>query len=473
MNDLHTAEVTTELAGVTGASALINADQDRNDVDLNRIVEAHERAPWFLEQLAEVLDRVLARHGRATLLAMHGWNVVQPVVDLGLGCAPGENPYVVGRAAAVSGGFAAGTLPRLVGACAARGIVATIGARYPARNRENLLQLFTPRYRDDPRPLVRALAALAPRVDAVQMELGIALRWPGSSRAMLLAACAEALPALVAPPDRASAPEGSAVAPDPLPPRRLEFASSALCGLAGVDRGRGGRLLLFPPEGGLVLFTGERVGLAPGGLAFRAGAGGALTVEFRGPLLRFPDTTPFLDLETGLASARLIQAEVELAFVPDHPALEGADFGAVSGRVVLDGVEHAIAARGFAEDGGAQGPWPRVRAALSLPDGASLSVIVGLEGDQASGFLCRHGRHVAVAAARATIGSTHAALENVRLDVDLVDGERLRVAAHAIHRLPVIRARGAAAVRVEFAACGLDGVAGDATPAGWVEAGGF
>ena len=90
MNDLHTAALTTELAALTGAAAVVNADQDRNDVDLNRIVEADERAPWFLDRLAAVLDATLARHGRATLLALHGWNVIQPVVDLGLGCAPGS-----------------------------------------------------------------------------------------------------------------------------------------------------------------------------------------------------------------------------------------------------------------------------------------------------------------------------------------------------------------------------------------------
>ncbi|HUE31064.1 MAG TPA: hypothetical protein VMR79_09315, partial [Verrucomicrobiae bacterium] len=171
MNDLHTASLTAELAGRLGAAALINEAHDRNDVDLNRVSEADQRAPWFLERLAELVDAAVRRHGRATLLSLHGWNVVQPVVDLGLGCAPGEDPFTVGRAAAVSPAFAAHALPRLVEACGARGIAATVGARYPARHRENLVQLFTPRYAEDSRPLVRALAALAPLVDAVQLEL--------------------------------------------------------------------------------------------------------------------------------------------------------------------------------------------------------------------------------------------------------------------------------------------------------------
>src|SRR5690349_16059628 len=98
MNDLHTAALTADLAARTGAAALVNDAQDRNDVDLNRVSAASEHAPWFLERLGELIDAAVRRHGRATLLALHGWNVVQPVVDLGLGCSPGENPFRVGRA---------------------------------------------------------------------------------------------------------------------------------------------------------------------------------------------------------------------------------------------------------------------------------------------------------------------------------------------------------------------------------------
>src|SRR5206468_3535873 len=74
VNDLHTAALTAELARVTGASAIINTAADRNDVDLNRVSAAHDRAPWFLERLADVLAATLGRHGHATLLTVHGWN---------------------------------------------------------------------------------------------------------------------------------------------------------------------------------------------------------------------------------------------------------------------------------------------------------------------------------------------------------------------------------------------------------------
>jgi hypothetical protein len=377
----------------------------------------------------------------------------------------------------VTPGFAASALFRLVDACLRRGIGATIGARYPARHRENLIQLFTPRYRDDPRALVRSLAAAAPRVDAVQLELGIPLRWAGSWRDRLLDAIRDALPALTARAPERTPPPYDAPVPEPSVPRRLEFTGPRLCGLVGLDASRGGRLLLFPPDGGLVLFTGERLGLEPSGtggiLELRPGADGALAVRFRGPLLRFPDSTPFLDLEAGLARARLVEAEVALDFLPHHPNRARADFGVVSGAVTLDGTHHAIAAAGFLEEGTASDPWPRLRAALGLGDGASVAVTVGLDGAGATGFLCRDGRHVTIVAARARLGPPDAPFERMTLDLELTDGARLSFAARAIHRLPVIRARGGAPIRLEFAACGIDGGPAPSCPAGWFEVGGL
>ncbi len=470
VNDLHTAELTAELAALTGASALINGAHDRNDVDLNRISEAHARAPWFLERLAALLDATVARHGRATVLVVHGWNVIQPVVDLGLGCAPGADLCAVGPRAAVSPGFAASAVRGLVAACAARGIDATVGARYPARHRENLLQLFTPRYLADERPLVRALAALGARVDAVQLELGIALRWPGAWRARLLAACEASLPVLLAP-DARTQPAGDSPVPDggPAASRRLEFASPSLCGLVALDAHGGARLLLFGPAGDLALFTGERTRPQPdgrvGALAVTPTAGAGVAVRFRGPLLRFPDTTPFLDLELGLARGRLVEAEVALDFVPGHAAQAGGDFGAVAGEVVLDGARSAVAGRAFREEGSAPAPWPRVRAALDLGDGRALALTVGVADGTASGFLCRDGAHVAVVAARAAPGG-----DAIGFEVELACGERLRVTAFPVHRLPVVRAHESGAVRLEYTACRL---APEGPPAGWCEVAGL
>lgn len=472
VNDLHTASLTAELARRFDAAAVINEAGDRNDVDLNRIAETHERAPELLVRLAEVLQATIARHGRATVLTVHGWNVVQPAVDLGLGCAPGADPFQVSRRAAVSAAFAETAVRGLVDACTARGIAATVGARYPARHRENLLQLFTPRYADDERDLVRTLAALAPKVDAVQLELGIALRWPGQWRERLIAACGAALPTLLEPSGEATSRPSSPARAEAPPPiaRRLEFTTPELAGLMAVDP-HGGRLLLFPRTGGLVLFTGERVGGeadgAVGGLTTEAADDGRLAIRFRGPALQFPETTPFLDLETGLATARLIEAEVALDFVAAH-ATSGrdfGDFGHIAGRIVLDAHRTSVAGEAFREDAGAFGPWPRLRAALHLPDGAALSLTVALDDGSARGYLCDGGRHAAVRTARYELGPSP---DRVALEVEVAGGRRLLIDATARHRLPVIRTAGPVPVRIDFLACTLGG---DARLAGWCEVG--
>jgi len=478
VNDLHTASLAAELARATGGPALVNARHDRNDVDLNRIVEAHERAPWFLEALADVLEATVARHGRATLLVVHGWNVVQPAVDLGLGCLPAADPWHVPPASAVSAAFARRALPAFVDALATAGIRATVGARYPARHRENLLQLFTPRYRDDPRPLVRRLAALARQTDAVQLELGIPLRWQGAWRGRFVAACRSAQGALAAPADRAPA-ASAAAAPDAgvaAPARRLQFAGAELSGLVAIDDdARAGRLLLFAPDGTLTLFTGERAGAeAPGrvGPLHVAPQADGLGIRLAGPLLRFPDATPFLDLELGLARAALVEAEVALDFRPDHGGGAPGDFGRVTGTVTLDGVARAIDARGFADAGAAPAPWPRVRAALHWGR-AGLSVTVGLGDGTASGFYCGPRGHVAVHAARAELHAAGDGWEAIALDVALADGERVRLHARVAHRLPVVRAREPTPIRLDFVSCVLDGeppgAASAPLPAGWCE----
>jgi hypothetical protein len=403
------------------------------------------------------------------VLTVHGWNVVQPAVDLGLGCVAGPKPWAVDARAAVSPAFAASAVPALVAACAARGIAATIGARYPARARENLLQLFTPRYREDPRPLVRQIAARAGEVDAVQLELGIPLRWPGGWRTRLVAACRDALPALLGTP--AGVPDVAMPCPTGASravPLRLEFATPALAGLVGVEAERA-RLLLFPGGGELVLFTGERT-VEPNGrvgaLDVRTLADGRLTVAFRGPLLRFPDPTPFLDLEQGLAGARLAEADVALAFSPDASG----SFGTVSGSVDLDGTRLLVDGRGFAEEGFPADPWPRLRAALSLGERGALALTLGLGDGEARGFLHRAGTRLPVVAARATPDDSGAPLAGFGLQVELAGGEHLELRAEALVRVPVVRARGPVVVRVEFAACRVDG---QAEPAGWCEVGGL
>jgi hypothetical protein len=458
VNDLHTAALTLELAEATGGAALVNAHVDRNDVDLNRLSAAHDHAPEFLERLTELLDAALHRYGRAVVATVHGWNVVQPVVDVGLGCRPGE---VAGGA--VSPDFAGTTLRALVAALEAEGIVATLGARYPARARENLVQLFTTRHRDDPRPLVRGLAARGARCEAVQLECGIPLRWPGPWRTRLVRALATGL---AVPPSVSAGPTavGADCAPLATARHTLQFTSPDVSGLAALDP-VGGRLLLLPRTGGLVLFTGERAGhTAPervGALAMAAAADGSVQLTYDGPVLRFPDTAPFVDLEHGLTRAALGEASVTLAFAPRHAgAHDAGEFGIASGRVVLDGRPLAVEARAFAEDRLPLAGDARIRGALTLDDERAVSFAVSAAG-AASGFVCTGTGHLPVVAASATTPAE----DRLALTVEVASGERLRLDARILDRLPVVRRRSGTPVRGRFVTCAV----GSAAPAGWCE----
>src|SRR4029450_12019416 len=85
-------------------------------------------------------------------------------------------------------------------------------------------------------------------------------------------------------------------------------------------------------------------------------------IRFAGPMMRFPDTTPFLDLERGLAGATVVeQAEVALDFEPVHAGADGSDFGGVRGAAVLDGERLDLGGSGFAGAGGLGTVWPRLR----------------------------------------------------------------------------------------------------------------
>ena len=465
VNDLHTAELTRELCATHHASGLINAHHDRNDIDLNRVSAIEERAPEFLIQLQARLQDAIAHHGRVTLLTIHGWNVIQPALDIGLGCSPGANPFVVGAGAAVSPAFAAGAVRCLVDRCAEAGIAASVGERYPARGRENLLQLFTLRYRDDARALIHSLAALAPWVDAVQLELGIPLRWAGGWRDRFVTALASALPALLGPPAvEPQMPPGERARAETAPTRHwLQFSSNELSGLVAMDE-HGARLLLFPRDGTLFLFTGERLRSSPPTsvppLVMESTPDG-LAVRLRGPLLHFPDTTPFLDLEVGLARATLADAVLDLTFSPHHAHEGTGDFGRVAGTVRVAEQTWLLDGHGFAEHTPRRGAIRRLRTALRLGEDAHLLLGLGFDGE-ATGFLCRRDQHVPIATA-AVLRETLAQLE---LEVQLTSGERIRVDACAQHELAVVRAHDAHIVRIVFAALRL---AGSTTAAGWCE----
>jgi hypothetical protein len=187
VNDLHTAELTEELAARTHGYALINRALDRNELDLNRISQVRTRAPWFLEALVELAAFLVERHGEARVFFVHGWNVVQPVCDLGMGLKQrgrGVAPASKFAAPTLSPAFFATAVQPFRAAALALGIDVAIGRRYPAADKENVMQLFSARFAQDPAPLIQRLAALSTqeKVQALQLELGVGLRWPGAER---------------------------------------------------------------------------------------------------------------------------------------------------------------------------------------------------------------------------------------------------------------------------------------------------
>lgn len=363
VNDLWTAELTRELAAATGASAIINASRDRNELDLNRLSQVRRDAPWFLALLADVLGTLVAAAGHATVLVIHGWNVTQPACDVGVGLCEGAVGLVPARpdAATVSAEFIAARVRPLQQAADAAGVAVTIGSRYPAAHPNNLLQAFrlTGAMEELDPPSV-ALAALCRRgaVDAAQLELAIPLRWPGPRRDRFLGMLADAFGA---PSPRATAPAtpaSLAVRSGRITGRRgLSLVEGDLMVMASIDAGESGalagRLLISTAGGRLALFTGELSetsrpwSIPPLRLGERDA--GALELRYDGPLVEFPLLTPFLDLERGLSAGSLLEARVDLAFQPDAspPGGDGEErFGDVCGEVVMGSVRHAVATRG-------------------------------------------------------------------------------------------------------------------------------
>src|SRR4051794_38931887 len=209
VNDLYTAEVTRDLGARCDATWIINRERDRNDGDLNRVDQVQRGAPWLLDVLADVLDDLIAACGRAVLLTIHGWNVIQTVCDVGVGLVESPHGACVPAPrgeATVSPAFLESHVRRLQRAGRASGAAITIGARYPAAQPSNVLKLFTPARIDDPDPRIARLARLAPCTEAAQLELGIPLRWPGRRRDAFVAVLADVF-------RTASAPTNDAIAP--------------------------------------------------------------------------------------------------------------------------------------------------------------------------------------------------------------------------------------------------------------------
>ncbi|MGC2494090.1 hypothetical protein [Candidatus Binatus sp.] len=396
VNDLHTAEITRGLAARLGASALINVAMDRNRLDCNRLSQIIERAPWLLELIAERVDAMVARHGRVTVLLIHGWNIIEPRLDFGLGLRTLGGELRPPGSACVSAcdDFINGPLAGLAERLHRHGIKPTYGMRYPGGGLQNLLQAFTARHRQSPNAALRSISEIATNgvIDAAQLELSVALRMPGELRARCEDAIAEVFSGNGSP-DVARAP--IAINRAPQPPVRSEIGAAATVaapGRIGIEfydpaarfgamasfdvggAGMGARIMMLFDQHRAALFTAEgrptrsASAVTHGPLSMRR-EGESIVLAFRGPAVIVPDATAYLSIERALASGRLDgNTEVEMRFEIDRGGGEfdfdrilssqgaAADalsssvaFGRVSGKVCVDGASRAV--NGFARAG--------------------------------------------------------------------------------------------------------------------------
>jgi hypothetical protein len=351
VNDLHTAELARDLAERLDASLIANASHDRNALDLNRVSQVRNQAPWFVALLQRLLADILAVHPRAEVLFVHGWNTGQAKCDIGIG----HSLRADGVAAAPPAGLTASPtwidarLATLQRACAAAGIGAPFGERYPARHPNNVVQLFRRGGHAATPPALAAWLA-ADRVDAVQLELGVPLRWPGPARrAFLDAVCATfgGSHAAASPARTTRSAAQTDALPAPLALQSYDPVAALGC-TARLDPtpsgGVAGRLLLFSGRD-VALFTGEDPGPTASGAGphFRRSDDG-FRLEFDGAMLRTDDGDRYLDLEDAFAASELIEAQVALTFTPASRT----DYGHVRGTIRLDGVTRDIDTLGFA-----------------------------------------------------------------------------------------------------------------------------
>jgi hypothetical protein len=403
VNDLHTAEITRELAATLNASALINFGMDRNRLDCNRVGELASQAAWLLDLIADSVESIIARSGHAWIALIHGWNIIEPRLDFGLGArSTSAELRPVGAAhISASDDFIISTLGDLSHRLTEIGVLPTFGARYPAGGPQNLLQAFTERHRGSDVRALRRLASFAEDrlTDAVQLELSVALRMPGRIRQSTTEVLADSFRRLGHHTDTADA----AIAPgtDGSPPRftiirhsrpsrpkppisRQPIAAPSRLGvefydphahfgaMASFDLGPGAigaRIMLLLGPRRVALFTGEgtpclegnRIALGP--LALTAERD-HLQLTFHGPAIVVPDGVAYLSIEQALASGSIeeaanlaIQFELGAAAPTLNDALAGirdrdgvgspiTRFGAIDGRVALDGFQSPLAGWG-------------------------------------------------------------------------------------------------------------------------------
>jgi hypothetical protein len=397
VNDLETAAITRELAARIDATALINFAMDRNELDCNRLTQVAGRAPWLLDLIADRLAAIIERHGRATILLIHGWNVIEPRVDLGLGLREraGRLHPPTGAHISACDDFINGPVAVLADRLHAAGILPSYGLRYPGGGGQNLLQAFTPRHEASQLASLQRLAAIARDglIDALQLEMSVAVRLPGElrernldvlggifSRPLASVSASDARPPLAivrsAAPPPALARKPS-VASSKSPVRvGIEFFDPAagLGAMASFDFGAnsaGARIMVLFDHYRAALFTGEGKTVRDGQI-MRLGplelnadpSHGSL--KFHGTAVVVNDGAAYLSVENALAEGRLDQAmELSTALdfpdageggllgdhftrflagdtIEDHRAAPAAIFGRLRGSILIEGQRRTI-----------------------------------------------------------------------------------------------------------------------------------
>jgi hypothetical protein len=348
VNDLETAEITRDLAHRLNATALINWGMDRNELDCNRLTQVAAREPWLLELIADEVAGIVDRHSRATILIIHGWNIIEPRVDLGLGLRERNGRLHPPRGAHVSASneFIHGTAAEFAERLRAAAILPTFGLRYPGGGAQNLLQAFTTRHVASSSNALKRLARVAASglIDALQLELSVAVRMTGAPRDKLIEAISISFGAPLRKPQsrptievvRTVTPLAAKkpVAVAPVPPFRIgvEFydLNARIGGMASFDFGTnaaGGRIMMLFERRRVALFTGEggairqgnMVSLGPLILDANPTRGG---LHFRGPAVVVDEGTAYLSVEGALAQGRLdpaMEVDAVLEFDPGTP----------------------------------------------------------------------------------------------------------------------------------------------------------
>lgn len=464
VNDIYTPEVTRELAGALAGGFVVNAGMDRNVLDLNRISQVRKRAPWFLELLTQEIAGIIARHSRVELVFVHGWNTGQATCDIGIGAIETPSGLQVpdGAHLTVDEAYRRQRIEGLRAACRQARIRVALGERYPGSHSNNLLQLFTRRAAQIDHPCAQRIAAWVAegRINALQLELGIPLRWPGHWRDKFVAALAAAFADVSAPQPEAPAmrlrtqnPALSTTA------AALQFydANADVGMFAGIGqmgpRVTSGRLLLFLGGQRVALFTGEEVhadghGVGPLRVSRR---GNGMHLEFAGPMLRLDDAAVYLDLEAALTQSELVDAEVQVEFTPTSAPGATAQFGALRGFVAVNGQCRDMEAGAFANAAAFRASGARQQTMLAAAFGSQSAVLARVVdgASDATGIHFTGRASETLRGLRIAVTTDGDAYTPRQFELTCAGVAPLR--GHALSRMPILRPAGATGyVRVTF-----------------------